>query len=327
MKYLRVSLLEGQGLGNQLWNIAAAYHISKYLGFGLQITNFSRFLAKDFLILPQDVEVLEGDAVNRIPVYREVLYWDPHFSTYVCDFDDQVLNLEQSTEVVGLFQSERYLLHDGCSLSQIFKLSDDASDFAKTFLGKTVLNIRGGEYKKHKNLILPDHYWFMALKRLREIDGVKEICIVTDDQRYARLIFPDAEIVSGTIKNCYSAIYGAKNLIVSNSSFSYFPIMTRPELPIVIAPAHWSRFGNDRKIWVSPANYYNSWMWLDPNGQILDHIELTNTVSLTRDYYSSFNIRTQAVVARKEATLKLWGFGYFKSFLKSFLSIFFPRYF
>ena len=327
IRYLRLSLLEGQGLGNQLWNIASAYYISKYLKFDLQITNFSKFLAKDFLTLPKCIELHEGKPEKILPVYRETLFKDNYFNAFVCDFDDRVLDFDCSTEISGLFQSERYFLGNIGRLGDLFKLSSEALKFAESFSEKTVLNIRGGEYKKHKNLILPDYYWTAAIDSLKRLDQVGEVCVVTDDKRYARLLFPDVQIVSGSVVNCYAALHGARNLVVSNSTFSYFPIMTRPKTPVVVAPAHWARFGNQKNLWVSPANYYSKWKWMDQKGRVLNQTELSDILNFTRDHYSKSEFSEYDQSTSPEIKFTKWAPLKLKNLIKFLLSAFFPRYF
>lgn len=320
-------MLDGQGLGNQLWNIASAYYISKYLKFDLQITNFSKFLAKDFLKLPQCVELHEGNPEKVLPVYQERLFKDNYFNAFVCDFDDRVLDFDCSTEISGLFQSERYFFGNNDRLGDLFELSSEASKYAESFSDKTVLNIRGGEYKKHKNLILPDYYWPAAVDSLKRIDLVEEVCVVTDDKRYARLLFPDAQIVSGSIVDCYAALYGARNLVVANSTFSYFPIMTRSKTPAVIAPVHWARFGNQKNLWVSPANYYSKWKWMDQKGRVLSQTELSEILDLTRDHYSKSKFSESVQSMTQKTRFSQWVPVKLKNLIKLLLSTFFPRYF
>ena len=89
-----------------------------------------------------------------------------------------------------------------------------------------LLNIRGGEYKRHKNFILPKNYWINAINNYKKKFQIKDFIIVTDDYRYAKKLFPKLKIIHGDIGKCYASIYNSSNLIQSNSSFSYFPCKT-----------------------------------------------------------------------------------------------------
>lgn len=90
-----------------------------------------------------------------------------------------------------------------------------------------VLNIRGGEYRRHKNLILPRTYWVDAMINIRQKIGVDQFLIVTDDRSYAKALFPSIPVLEGGVAECYAALHGAHCHIVSNSSFHTF--RSRPE--------------------------------------------------------------------------------------------------
>ena len=101
-----------------------------------------------------------------------------------------------------------------------------------------ILNIRGGEYKRHKSLVVPISYWEGAIENFKTKFNIKKFIIVTDDYKYAKSLFPNLEVISGDVGACYAAIYNCKNIIVSNSSFSYFPCKTGLKKN-VIAPMFW----------------------------------------------------------------------------------------
>jgi len=148
-----------------------------------------------------------------------------------------------------------------------------------------VLNVRGGEYKRHKNLILPMSYWERAIRNIREQAGVEKFLVVTDDVKYAKTIFPRYEVLRGGVGDCYAALYNARHLILSNSSFAYFPTKTSISKKFVIAPMHWARFGNPFKRWASPANLYDSWLWQDESGALHTYQACKAGRDVTEDYY------------------------------------------
>jgi hypothetical protein len=155
--------------------------------------------------------------------------------------------------------------------------------------------------------------------------GAEKFLVVTDDPAYARAFLPEFPVLQGGVEECYAALMGAKSIIVSNSSFSYFPIKTRKDLPFVIAPEHWARFGDPSKRWAMPSNVYEGWNYLSSDGRLLSSCECFNSAALDADYYQrEFSIRVPS-------TMK---FGSnFSSFLprsikyplKKALSYFFPK--
>lgn len=324
MSTIRINLQEGQGLGNQLWNIASAYSLSKYLGFDLQITSFQKFKARDFIRLPKGILTIDGAADDPLPVFQELMYNDRQLGYLASDFDAEITEITNSAEIRGLFQSESYLQLSNISLSKLFRLDEKLLSIENDLKDKTILNIRGGEYKRHQNLILPLDYWKNGVRELQKFSEVEDIVIVTDDVRYASLLFPGLRTISGNIGECYAALHYGRNIIVSNSSFSYFPIMTRTEVPDVIAPALWARHINKSNIWASPCNYYPSWNWMDNNGELLSAVDASNIVKYTVKYYRD-NYKVLHIPA--DNTKKPKNTVFLKKIVKSFLSLIWPRKF
>ena len=147
-----------------------------------------------------------------------------------------------------------------------------------------VLNIRGGEYKRHKNFLLSKNYWENAILNFKNFFNIHKFKIVTDDFKYAKALFPNLEIIHGNISKCYCTIYNCKNIIVSNSSFSYFPCKTGVKKNI-IAPMYWARPLKNYGRWVSPGNIYEDWNWQDNKGLIHSYNDCLKIAEQTDAFY------------------------------------------
>ena len=72
-----VEFLEGQGLGNQLWNYVALRSISSKLGFGYEIINPENFKGKNFLDIKysekykEDVSSIYSNEKSYEYIFRE----------------------------------------------------------------------------------------------------------------------------------------------------------------------------------------------------------------------------------------------------------------
>lgn len=285
---IHTEFLPGQGLGNQLWVYAAARGIAKHLGRPHVVTGQGALKAGDFLELDWgDSELLEDGPIAQ---FQEKLFYDPELKYFASDFDPRVLDLPERCRIDGLMQSENYFFGREAELSRWIRTSASMHRMAEAFSDRVVLNLRGGEYKRHKTLILPKSYWVDAMRHLTEKTGEDRFLVVTDDPAYARAMLPGLEVVSG-IADSWAALHGARAMAVSNSSFSYFPIKTRTDSPLVIAPAIWARPGNAFDRWASPANFYGGWQWLGPDGEIWDNARCSEIVEATREYYRSYNVR------------------------------------
>lgn len=283
-----IEFQDGQGLGNQLWNYAALRSLSKELNYGYKVFNFNKFKGLDFL----EIEELSNKKFNafdkeKINIFDERIYYDNQLNTFSSDFDKSILKVKPNTLLNGLFQSEKYFFN--YDINNFIKVRENNIKFSKNLC---LLNIRGGEYKRFKNLILPKIYWDNAVKNMKSINKNLTFKIITDDYKYADKLFPEYEILKGNIAHDFIQIHNAEYLIVSNSSFSYFPISLGNKPKFIIAPALWSRFGNKFNRWCSPANYYDGWHYQDNEGRLLSERLIKEYLCQTKYFYSSFNVLT-----------------------------------
>ncbi len=323
---LYLEFLEGQGLGNQLWNYVTLRSISKKLGFGYKIINPEKFKGRKFLEISYSENLVQNNLksykkkneINNI--FNEKLFYDSELKTFVSDFDENILKVNDNTLIRGLFQSEKYFFNH--NINEFITLKKGFNDSSK-LQNHCLLNIRGGEYKRFKNLILPKTYWINAIKNMKRINNELNFSIVTDDYNYASKLLPEIDILKGNMQHDFSRIFYAKYIIVSNSSFSYFPINLGEKPKDIIAPAHWARFANTEDKWVSPANYYKKWNYQNELGIILSEKEIKQSLKKTRKIYNSyFVLTTKDSVLRK--TILFYIPTKLKKLIKNIFSKIFP---
>ena len=277
---------DGQGLGNQLWVYVACRSIASKLKYPFQILGRERFKGADFLEL--DFGSLDGPYKHpelSLHIFKERIYYDKDLNYFSSNFDVRVLHLPPYTKIEGLFQSEQYFFEELSIPEKYIKIKDGLGDNLLIPDDVCVINLRGGEYKRHKQLLLPEYYWKMAMSNIRTTAGIKKFVVVTDDLRYAKSLFPNFHIISGNIAECYIALYQAKYVILSNSSFAYFPVKSSKNKSMVIAPFCWARFGNKFNRWCSPANLYKGWLWQDTRGKLFDYDLCLEIKNKTLEYY------------------------------------------
>ena len=329
---IKIIFKNGQGLGNQLWLFAVAKSVSEKLEQDLFIEDFEKFKGKDFLILdyisPQNKtnELYQSININDFKIFSERIYYDKQLKYFVSNFDEDILRISGDTILDGIFQSEKYFFNDLDKLKRYIKpiksiLEDNqiSDDFC-------ILNIRGGEYKRHKNFLLSKNYWENAILNFKNFFNIHKFKIVTDDFKYAKALFPNLEIIHGNISKCYCTIYNCKNIIVSNSSFSYFPCKTGVNKNI-IAPMYWARPVKNHGRWVSPGNIYKDWNWQDNEGLIHSYNDCLKIAEQTDDFYKK---EFTVLINKKNIPSNgLFNFlpVFVKKFLKKILSYIFPKHF
>ena len=330
-KLIATELYEGQGLGNQLWAYAAGRSIAENLGVGFTLQGIERFKGHEFLeidpLVNATIEEQQCLKDCTIPRFYESCYYDGELKCVSSGFDEGVTQISEPTLLEGLFQSERYFFGDLEKLKRYIRLKPEWIKKVAVAEDTCILNVRGGEYKRHKNLILPLSYWEQAIRNVRERTGVGRFLVVTDDVKYARAIFPQYEVLIGGVGHCYVALNNAKQLILSNSSFSYFPTKTNCNTPYVIAPKFWGRFGNSKKRWSSPANLYKSWLWQDESGVLHSYQDCKAECDATERYYQSHYFLRTTPDQLLNKGLRKFVPAAIREFAKRLLSIAFPTKF
>lgn len=320
-----VEFYEGQGLGNQLWLYSAARTLADIKNCDLYIENDFLFKGSNFLkIRYKPTAGLAKNFKKNLIIYNEPFFYDSHFKSFITFYDNNFFKLNKNIILRGLFQSEKYLRSSIYNIETIIKFKNRSFENLDILDYRVCLiNLRGGEFKRYKDLILPLEYWEFAINYMKEKKNILKFIVVTDDKFYAKRIFPNFEIISDNIPLCFKYLTFAKYLIVSNSSFSYFPIAMNRNKPFVIGPHNWARFNNPLNLWIAPCNFYKKWHWMDKKGRLFKYSDLTKHVTNTWRYYNiHFNLQKDWG-KNKENFFSIY-FLRFKRYLKKKISFFLP---
>ena len=286
---IAVELHQGQGLGNQLWTYAAIRSISEQIGAGFELLNPDLFKGAGFLEIETSTSKDDSQILTRESwqTFKERLYLDRELNYTGSGYDERLLQLQGKVIVDGLLQSERYFFGDKHKPSRYIRIRHEALKRINVDPHTCILNLRGGEYKRHKQFLLPISYWQNAMQNMTILTGVEQFMVVTDDHAYAKALFPNLPVISGCIATCYAALHQARHVIVSNSTFSYFPIKTSPTEKTVIAPKYWGRHNSSLNRWASIANLYEGWLWQSREGELFSYEHCLNESAQTEAFYQA----------------------------------------
>lgn len=255
-----VEFLDGQGLGNQLWNWASGLSIAKRSGRNLLVLNQENFKGRNFLSLKNTTYI--KSLPKNVTHYHEKNFFNKKMKYIDSGYDEIPEKITGDIKITGIFQDERYLEED--ILDNLVMRSRP-----NAIPGLCILNIRGREYKRKKLFNLKKKYWDDALNYAQQRYEIKNVEIVTDDKQYARKLFPDIPIISESIENCFNRLYQADVAILSNSTFGYFPTRLS-SCKKIIAPAYFARH-NLNSEWCSMANFYLNYTYLDKNSNEVNY--------------------------------------------------------
>lgn len=277
---IATELLKGQGLGNQLFCYIATRCLALEKGCDFSILN-REILANNihsnkgmyFMDLDCGLDLKKEDFKN---VYHEKedriflgnSHHDIEHGCYITGADEKLFELNESTLVYGNLQDESYFGKYKEQIKEWMKVKPeyDCKEFSRENL--CVINIRGGEYTSNPELFLRRKYWLDAMKVMRKKRADMEFVVVTDDVAAANRILPEVKAYHFDLAKDYTVIKNAYYLILSNSTFAFFPAFTSDTVKYIIAPKYWARHNVSDGYWASEQNIYSDFVYMDRKGKL-----------------------------------------------------------
>jgi hypothetical protein len=229
------------GLGNQMFQIAAAYSLALdnkdkcafFMGNpNINQGNPAQYYRSNVF---RKLEELSEDLVTK-PWYPEIRYMEPRINYDPVPYKDGMV-------LQGFFQSEKYFYNHKKEIVNLFQFTEEVSNFRNS----VSIHVRRGDYLDPfmSNFVTaqPIEYYMNALALIESRKQIDNILIFSDDISWCIANFRDSRInfIRGatdyvelqTMSECY-------NNIISSSSFSWWgAYLNRNENKIVVAPARW----------------------------------------------------------------------------------------
>ncbi len=95
--------------------------------------------------------------------------------------------------------------------------------------------------------------------------------VITEDVFTAKKFFPNYDVIHFSIGKDYSIIKNAHYLILSNSSFAWFPAWLNENLKFCIAPKYWARHNISDGYWSLGYNITTGWQYMDREGKLSNY--------------------------------------------------------
>jgi len=132
------------------------------------------------------------------------------------------------------------------------------------------IHVRGKDFCGDTRILLPLEYYQNAMSIMLKKNPNMKFGVLTDDVKYGKLLFGNSIPVMQNELGCDYYIFNtAKNVILSNSSFTLFPTWLSENQPDVIAPRYWWRYNNSRG-WLSSDIWSFGYRFLDKDGLLYD---------------------------------------------------------
>lgn len=193
---------------------------------------------------------------------------DMEHGCYVAGEDGALHSLPDNTLIYGNMQDERYFARYREQIREWLRVRPEYDTHEFTRDNLCILNLRGGEYTGHPELYLSRGYWLKGMKNMRKIRPDMEFIIVTDDPEAARKLLPGLPVYHSDLDRDYVMLKNARYLLLSNSSFAFFPAYTSTTLQAAIAPKYWARHNVSDGYWASEQNIYSIFQYQDRSGRL-----------------------------------------------------------
>jgi hypothetical protein len=318
---LVTEIYKGQGLGNQLFCYVTTRAIAKKNGYKFGIMNPNKFKCLDFMNLDFGEVVIggkgpEGGPPIKLPIgiehyYNEKQVIHPITGADIRMFDENLINIKSNTKIDGLMQDEKYFEDFKTDIKSWLEVKKEYDCFDYSDDNICIINFRGGEYVRHKEVFLIQKYWDDAVKNMLKINKDFKFVVITDDVTGAKKFFPNYDVYHFDIGKDYSIIKNAHYLIMSNSSFAWFPAWLSTTLKYCIAPKYWARYNVSDGYWGLGQNLTKGWMYQDRDGNLHDYTtcknELDDYIARHAEYYNNtstpnkkINIKNNIILAIKK---------------------------
>ncbi len=277
---LGTELLKGQGLGNQLFCYITTRCIAldnqlpfSILGSETVANNMHSSCGMYFMDLDYGVPSVKEDYKQVYNEKEDRIFTgnsrhDLTHGCYVTGVDEGLLHPADNTLLYGNMQAERYYIKHKEEIKQWLKVKDeyDCMEYSRDNL--CILHLRCSDYLDCPELYLRKKYWKDGIKNMKKINPDMEFMIITNDVKEASKILPGIPAYNFDLAKDYSIIKNAKYLLLSNSSFAYFPAFTSETVQYILAPKYWARHNVSKGYWASEQNIYEGWHYQDRQGRI-----------------------------------------------------------
>jgi hypothetical protein len=275
----------GQGLGNQLFVYVTTRAIAEDKGYdfgftGLKNLGDRRYNDRGLYFMDLDL----GKEVDESSVFTAYVEKDARLKLDTCDHDRTIgcdirltdlnlLNVSDNTKIDGIMQSEDYYYHRKQDIKQWLKVKSEYDCYDFTSDDICVLNIR--DNSGSPELFLSRDYWVRSIYHMLRINPNMQFLIITENPEMAKSLLPELaeNVYHFDVAKDYSIIKNARWLIMSNTTFSYFPAITNEEAKLIIAPKYWLRHNVSDGFWSCGYNLYRDFIYMDRVGNLQTYEE------------------------------------------------------
>lgn len=296
-------MTEGQGLGNQLfcYVVTRSLAIDKNLDYSIinphLIANNIHsncglyFMDLDYGI-PSEINDYSFKYIEKEKrIFTNACGHDISIGCYVSGYDVGLTQICDNTLLEGIMQDEKYFFHHRKEIEEWLRIKPeyDTYEFSKENL--CVLHLRCSDYMNNDALFLEKKYWVNGMSNMKKINPDMQFMIITNDVQIANKFLPGIPAYNFDLAKDYAIIKNAKYLLLSNSSFTYFPALTNQVVKYIIAPKYWARHNVSDGYWASEQNIYSIFQYQDRSGKLFSAEECKRELEVYKNKSRKYNTK------------------------------------
>jgi hypothetical protein len=218
--------------------------------------------------------------------YKERLIRHPN-GLDITKTDINLLDIKDNTKIDGIMQSYEYIKDHRSKIKEWIKINS-IGDLSSLDDNACIIHVRGGDFLGSSAVLYRDYY-VQCMDKMLQYNSNMKFFIVTDDAHYSSRILPEIPIlgsattnqrdpfiashhIGGPINYDWEILNKAKNIIISASSFSFWPVWLNDQAN-VIAPMYWADYKNSDGYWSCGDSLIPKWVYLNRNGKFYSHEE------------------------------------------------------
>jgi hypothetical protein len=218
--------------------------------------------------------------------YKERLIRHPN-GLDITKTDINLLDIKDNTKIDGIMQSYEYIKDHRSKIKEWIKINS-IGDLSSLDDNACIIHVRGGDFLGSSAVLYRDYY-VQCMDKMLQYNSNMKFFIVTDDAHYSSRILPEIPIlgsantnqrdpfiashhIGGPINYDWEILNRAKNIIISASSFSFWPVWLNDQAN-VIAPMYWADYKNSDGYWSCGDSLIPKWVYLNRNGKFYSHEE------------------------------------------------------
>ena len=279
------------GIGNQMFQFAAAYSLAQTIGADLKIVapndsdadlkdvNDRKYTLnnKDFCF--DGIDFVSEEEMNKEPF---VYVWEGS--------DYQSLKGKGRIVIGSFFESEIFFKEHAKNIKKIFSQRKTKTPFIKKHLreikkcNSVAVHIRRGDFSNFPDRIMPLTYYMQAMQKFSSLENVK-FFVFSDDPEYVKGCFFNADnivIVSDVTATKLEEFYlmtQCKHFIIANSTFSWWAAyLCENPTAIVVAPS--PKYRDDYFLTYPKGNQRNTMKWIHTEKAYPDNWRTINPFAL-----------------------------------------------